>query len=96
VELGGVCIVVGHINPRPDGAGSGGQPVVVISGHSHVAAKDEREGVLYLNPGSAGPRRFGRPRTMARLEIWPAREGGAPGAGAGPRVSAEIIAVEGD
>ena len=97
VELGGVCIVVGHVAPRPDGAGRPGQPVVVVSGHSHVAAKDERDGVIYLNPGAAGPRRFGRPRSMALLEIRPPREEAGPGeVWSVPRVTAEIIAVQGD
>jgi uncharacterized protein len=101
VELGGVCIVVGHISPRADGAGRGGQPLVVVSGHSHIASEKWSDGVLYLNPGSAGPRRFGRPRTLARLEIWPAREAppGSPAGrpqAAGPRVAVQIIPVAGD
>ena len=86
VELGGVCVAVAHVAPRADGAGRAGQPVVVVAGHSHIAAEEWREGVLYLNPGSAGPPRFGRPRTMARLEVWPPRE-----AGGAPRVTAEIV-----
>ena len=90
VELGGVCIVVGHISPRADGSGRAGQPVVVVSGHSHIASEQRRDGVLYLNPGSAGPRRFGRPRTLACLEIWP-----APSEAAAPRVVAQIIPVAG-
>lgn len=97
VELGGVCFVVGHISPRPDGAGRAGQRVVVVQGHSHMAAKEERGAVLFLNPGSAGPRRFGRPRSMVFLKIHPPREGAAPDeAGAGPQATAEIIMVEGD
>jgi uncharacterized protein len=79
VELGGVCVVVGHVSPRPDGAGRPGQPVVVVAGHSHVAALEQRGGILYVNPGSAGPRRFGRPRTLVRLEIWPPRPSGETG-----------------
>ena len=43
--------------------------LLVISGHSHVASLEERDGVIFLNPGSAGPRRFGRPRTIARVEL---------------------------
>ena len=86
VELGGVCVVVAHVAPRADGAGRAGQPVVVVAGHSHIAVEEWREGILHLNPGSAGPPRFGRPRTMARLEIWPPRE-----AGGAPRVTAEIV-----
>lgn len=40
----------------------------VISGHSHKPARTERAGVLYINPGSAGPRRFSLPVSVARLE----------------------------
>lgn len=42
---------------------------IVISGHSHKPADTERDGVLFLNPGSAGPRRFDLPVTVARLEL---------------------------
>lgn len=42
---------------------------VVISGHSHKPCIAEKDGVLYLNPGSAGPRRFSLPVTLARLEV---------------------------
>lgn len=42
---------------------------VVLSGHSHKPLIDERHGVLFLNPGSAGPRRFKLPIAIARLEI---------------------------
>ncbi|QSB03249.1 metallophosphoesterase family protein [Methylomonas sp. EFPC1] len=42
---------------------------VVISGHSHKPSIQERDGVLYLNPGSAGPRRFKLPVTVAELVI---------------------------
>jgi hypothetical protein len=42
---------------------------VVVSGHSHQPGKFERDGVLYINPGSAGPRRFQLPVTMARLNL---------------------------
>jgi putative phosphoesterase len=41
----------------------------VISGHSHRPGMRERNGVLYLNPGSAGPRRFSLPVSVAWLEI---------------------------
>ena len=41
----------------------------VISGHSHRARHEVRGGVLYLNPGSAGPRRFRLPVTVARIEV---------------------------
>ena len=42
---------------------------VVVSGHSHQPGKFERDGVLYINPGSAGPRRFQLPITVARLNL---------------------------
>ena len=42
---------------------------IVVSGHSHKASREERSGVLYLNPGSAGPRRFRLPVALARLEL---------------------------
>lgn len=41
----------------------------VVSGHSHQPRKPERDGVLYINPGSAGPRRFQLPITVARLNL---------------------------
>ena len=42
---------------------------IVVSGHSHKSARSERNGVLYINPGSAGPRRFHLPITIARLDL---------------------------
>jgi len=42
---------------------------MVVSGHSHKASREERAGVLYLNPGSAGPRRFRLPITLAVLDL---------------------------
>jgi len=42
---------------------------VVVSGHSHQPGQSERQGVLYINPGSAGPRRFHLPITVARLDL---------------------------
>jgi uncharacterized protein len=42
---------------------------IVVSGHSHKPARTESGGVLYINPGSAGPRRFQLPVTIARLDL---------------------------
>lgn len=42
---------------------------VVVSGHSHKPKVEERDGVLYVNPGSAGPRRFTLPVAVADLRI---------------------------
>lgn len=47
---------------------------LVVSGHTHRPLVEERHGVLYLNPGSAGPRRFTLPATVARVRVG---EGGA-------------------
>jgi uncharacterized protein len=44
---------------------------VVVSGHSHVPKIDIVNGVLFLNPGSAGRRRFKLPITLATIEVWP-------------------------
>jgi putative phosphoesterase len=42
---------------------------IVVSGHSHKASREERAGVIYVNSGSAGPRRFRLPITVARLDL---------------------------
>ena len=69
VEVGGALVYVLHdlneIDISPAAAGFR----VVVSGHSHRPAAEERRGVLYLNPGSAGPRRFNLPVTLARLRL---------------------------
>jgi putative phosphoesterase len=71
-----------------------GRFAVVITGHTHLAAVERREGVLYLNPGSAGPTRFGCPRSIARLTVRPESSRGAdPDAHGVPRIEAEIVIV---
>ena len=42
---------------------------IVVSGHSHKPASNVQSGVMYVNPGSAGPRRFRLPATVARLNL---------------------------
>jgi len=42
---------------------------IIVSGHSHKPSRTERDGVLYINPGAAGPRRFRLPVTVARLDL---------------------------
>jgi uncharacterized protein len=42
---------------------------IVVSGHSHKPGRTDRSGVIYINPGSAGPRRFQLPVTVARLDL---------------------------
>jgi len=69
VELSGITIYVLHdlgtLDLKPQAAGF----EVVISGHSHVPKQELRDGVLYFNPGSAGPRRFKLPITVGRIFI---------------------------
>ena len=61
VELGGISIYVlhdlAHLDLKPEASGF----KAVISGHSHTPKQETRNGVLYFNPGSAGPRRFKLP-----------------------------------
>ena len=69
VELGGTFIYVLHDLNELDLSPSAAGFRVVVSGHSHRPLAEERRGVLYLNPGSAGPRRFKLPVTLARLNL---------------------------
>ncbi len=41
----------------------------IVYGHSHKPSIEQRDGILYLNPGSAGPRRFRLPITVARISV---------------------------
>jgi uncharacterized protein len=69
VEVGRVALYVLHdvkaLDLDPVAAGF----AAVISGHSHRPALMTRQGVLFLNPGSAGPRRFQLPVSVARLSV---------------------------
>ncbi|QQO20551.1 metallophosphoesterase family protein [Bradyrhizobium diazoefficiens] len=75
VRLAGKSIYVLH-DLKTLKADPGAGIDVIISGHSHVPKIDRVGGVLYLNPGSAGPRRFKLPITLATLEVT--REGMRP------------------
>lgn len=69
VEVDGVSIYMLHIldelDLKPEAAGFR----VVIYGHSHVPKSEVKKGVLYFNPGSAGPRRFTLPVTVGKLVV---------------------------
>jgi uncharacterized protein len=69
IQVGPVMIYMLHILPdldiNPPAAGFH----IVVSGHSHKPWQTEKEGVVYINPGSAGPRRFYLPVTVARLDL---------------------------
>jgi uncharacterized protein len=69
VEVGGVSLYVLHNLAELDLVPGAAGFQAVIFGHSHLPSIEWRSGVLYLNPGSAGPRRFNRPVSMALLEI---------------------------
>ncbi|HQU33925.1 MAG: YfcE family phosphodiesterase [Acidobacteria bacterium 21-70-11] len=81
-EVGAVRLYVLHDLARLDLDPGAAGLAAVISGHSHISAVVERGGVLYVNPGSAGPRRFALPASVALLRI----RGGA--------VSADLVALE--
>ena len=89
IEMGGIALYVIHdlaeLDLDPATAGIG----IVVSGHTHTPLIQERRGVLYVNPGSAGPRRFSLPVTTGllylgedppRAEIVRILEGGGSGA----------------
>lgn len=69
VRLGGRAIYVLHDLKALDFDPARRGIEVVISGHSHRPKVDSENGVLYLNPGSAGPRRFTLPISLATLEL---------------------------
>ena len=82
LNLAGVCIHILHdvkeMESDPRDAGFD----VVISGHSHRPAVTERDGVIFVNPGSAGPRRFTLPVTVGYLDL-----------GGKARVAARILKI---
>lgn len=82
LELGKVSLYVLHnvkeldLNPKAAGFAA------VISGHTHQHAQQVRDGVLFFNPGSAGPKRFKLPVTVGRLVIQ------------GMKVTSEVIDLQ--
>ena len=69
VEIEGVTIYVLHILEKLDLNPEAAGIQAVIYGHSHVPRQETRNGVLYFNPGSAGPRRFNLPITVGKLMV---------------------------
>ena len=67
LEVGGISIYILHdltqLDLKPKAAGF----AVVVSGHSHIPKQEMRDGVLYFNPGSAGPQRFKLPISVGKL-----------------------------
>jgi len=79
LEVGSIAIYVLHDVGRLDLDPRSAKFAAVIFGHSHRPSQEMRNGVLFFNPGAAGPRRFTLPVTVGRLRI------------SGSQVSAEII-----
>lgn len=81
LEVENVSIYILHdlqkLDLKPEVAGF----AAVISGHSHVPKKEMKNGVLYFNPGSAGPRRFKLPVSVGRIVVQ------------GSQIRAEIIGL---
>ena len=73
LEVGNVSIYVIHnllqLDLKPEAAGF----AVVVCGHTHVPKQERKNGVLYFNPGSAGPRRFRLPVGVGRLVVHDAK-----------------------
>jgi putative phosphoesterase len=82
LEVGGIRVFVIHnladLDLDPAAAGFR----AVVSGHSHQPGRRETDGVLFVNPGSAGPRRFRLPIALGRLHV------------AGTQVTADLIELE--
>ncbi len=69
VQVGEVSLYVLHDLSDLDLDPAAADITAVISGHSHRPGVEDRKGVMFLNPGSAGPRRFNLPVSLARLYI---------------------------
>ncbi len=73
VEVGGLFLYILHNLIDLDLDPAAGAFRAVISGHSHRPGVEERDGVLFVNPGSAGPRRFTLPVAVARIRVCEGR-----------------------
>ena len=69
VDAGGLHLYVLHDLATLDLDARAAGFAAVISGHTHRPRADVKDGVLYLNPGSAGPRRFTLPVSLAKLRV---------------------------
>ena len=69
LEIGGITIYVIHnlqeLDLKPEAAGF----AAVIYGHTHIPKSEIKDGVLFFNPGSAGPKRFRLPVTLGKLHV---------------------------
>lgn len=69
LEIGGLSIYVLHnlaeLDLKPEAAGF----AAVVYGHSHIPKRETKRGVLYFNPGSAGPKRFRLPVSVGKMHL---------------------------
>ena len=84
LKLGGVRVHLLHSMNDLDVDLERTDVALVVSGHSHRPMIDRRDAVVFVNPGSAGPRRFKLPVSVARCEI------------VGGRIDAQVIHILGD
>ena len=78
LDLSGIRFLITHQVKSPESPGEDvarliekHRPAVVVFGHTHAPCDRVAGGVRFFNPGGAGPRRFGLPRTVAILELGP-------------------------
>ncbi|CAB1063281.1 hypothetical protein D1BOALGB6SA_8064 [Olavius sp. associated proteobacterium Delta 1] len=69
IKIGQTFLHVVHDGYRFELKSNEDDPKVVISGHTHRPLREENQGVLYINPGSAGYPKYGQPATVALLQI---------------------------
>jgi uncharacterized protein len=69
LEINGLSIYVLHDLNQLDLNPEAARFSAVVSGHSHMPKQETKNGVLYFNPGSAGPKRFKLPVTVGRIRI---------------------------
>ena len=69
VAVGKVNVYIYHGHEALESISEKVKCQVVVTGHSHRPVSETREGVLYLNPGSAGPKRFKLPVTLMRIFV---------------------------
>ena len=69
IQAGSVVVYMLHVLNNLDINPLAAGMHIIVSGHSHKPGQSEKSGVIYINPGSAGPKRFQLPVTVARLDL---------------------------
>jgi len=88
LDIGGIRIFVLHDEFTLRRYSQAGKAQVIVTGHSHQPTLFDDGGVLRVNPGSAGPRRFSLPIALAKLHITPGADG--------PALRVEFVNLAGD